>query len=167
MVFQNVLIASYSPIRVKLADFGISKSTSGTTPRTRIGTHGFLAPEIHGFPPPKSTRGNEYTNAVDLWALGCLVHQILTSRIPFTLVELESTSQESGILIPSSRTKRLDTRFNMTHFAAFCDGADFPSEDLQNSQVSRSGVDFVMRLLVVDPESRMSAAEALNHPWLN
>jgi len=34
------------------------------------------------------------------------------------------------------------------------------------AKVSEEGKDLVARLLVKDPESRMSAQEALQHPWM-
>lgn len=45
---QNILIASLNPLKVKIADFGASKDTSQTALKTRIGTDGYLAPELLG-----------------------------------------------------------------------------------------------------------------------
>lgn len=157
---QNILIASKSPIRVKIADFGISKSTAGTSLRTRCGTHGYLAPELQGFRPRGYLSENEYTNAVDIWALGCVVHEILTSQIPFLEIVSDTT-------LPWTSFSRLETQFDMDSFSEFCKGRiSLPIELLQQSQVSGRGVDFTKRLLIANPSFRPSAAEALNDIWL-
>eukprot|EP01133_Synstelium_polycarpum_P012015 gene12015-14046_t len=43
---------------------------------------------------------------------------------------------------------------------------NFKSTDA-NSSVSDLAKDFILNLLVIDPHDRMSASDALNHPWLN
>ena len=39
--------------------------------------------------------------------------------------------------------------------------------EYSESRVFSDMIDFISRLLVVDPEKRMSAREALDHTWLN
>ena len=67
---------------VKLGDFGITKRIDNeqTALRTRIGTAGYLAPEIEDDDFPDS----EYTQAVDMWSLGCVIYTILARTSPFT-----------------------------------------------------------------------------------
>lgn len=54
------------PIRVKIPDFGVSKSTDGTDLRTRVGTTQYMAPEKLGLLPARLRLGNEYTSAVNM-----------------------------------------------------------------------------------------------------
>lgn len=97
---QNVLIASLQPIHIKLADFGISKSFEGIELRTMLGTPGFLASEILGTLPQRfrSKGSNSYTKAVDIWALGRIVYNMLTLEDPF-LTPASTESQEPTISI--------------------------------------------------------------------
>lgn len=67
---------------MKIADFGISKRFKDTTLRTRVGSTAYMAPELIGML-PKELKDETYTNAVDIWSLGCVVHQLLTAEIPF------------------------------------------------------------------------------------
>jgi serine/threonine protein kinase len=41
---------------------------------------------------------------------------------------------------------------------------DFPPEYWDH--ISDDAIDFILHLLVVDPKKRMTATEALQHPWL-
>lgn len=95
---QNILISCLSPISIKISDFGISKCSVGTSLRTGCGTVCYQAPEQQGLLPREMRSGNSYTNAIDLWALGTIVHEILASEIPFldTYQEMDSGMAATG-----------------------------------------------------------------------
>ena len=67
---------------VKIGDFGIIKRVphDGTSLKTETGTLGYVAPEVLGYHDQESSK---YTNAVDLWALGCIYHRLLTMQPSF------------------------------------------------------------------------------------
>jgi serine/threonine protein kinase len=75
-------VAQKDPLRVKIADFGVSKFADGKTDvrSMGVGTPGYMAPEI--FPDQAGDEPN-YTNAVDMWSLGCLLHFLLTKELAF------------------------------------------------------------------------------------
>lgn len=129
---------------------------------TRIGTQGYTAPEILGL----LTYGADtsgYSNGVDMWSLGCVVHELLTAQILFLEAERTGTIM-SG----------LDTDFadempqqDLLGLKAFCDGtSDFPTEVLRLSGASDGAVQFVKSLLVASPGSRAAAVMALQSQWL-
>ncbi len=79
---ENLLIqpgGGGEPDHVYLADFGITKQTSGHTGLTAaghvVGTLSYLAPE--------QIEELEVTGAADQYALGCVLFQCLTGRVPF------------------------------------------------------------------------------------
>lgn len=157
---QNVLIASTSPIWVKITDFGLSKREKGTVLRTNCGTSGYIAPELIGLLPRSSNR-ESYARSVDIWSLGIMTHEVLTSEIPFLQVDSDRMS-ESGF-----ESELLAPEIDMAHLYEYCYGhKGFPLDSLQNSQVSEKGQKFVMGLLVANPSARMSATDALESPWL-
>ena len=67
---------------MKLGDFGISKRVSNpsTALRTEVGTRAFSAPETT---PDDYEETFQYTNAVDMWSLGCVIYNVLAHSLPY------------------------------------------------------------------------------------
>lgn len=162
---KNILLASTSPIQVKIADFGLSKNESGSSLRT--------APELQGFVRPSKNR-RSYTNLVDIWSLGVVAHEVLTCELPFLQGSPEDdddsdsdSESESGIEIDRQFEQPEYPEMDMALFANYCSGnAAFPRGPLKAAGISSLGITFVEAVLVANPRSRMSAEKALAHPWL-
>ena len=138
---QNIFVAQIDPIWVKIGDFGISKLTSndGTALRTsRVGTQGFQAPEILQLL-DNGPETSEYTRAVDIWSLGCVLYGLKCRRLPFPGSSLWGYCQGSG---------------------------GFPESPLRASGMTTAGVEFLNELLAVDPSKRPSATRALQSSWI-
>lgn len=149
---------------MKIADFGVSKRTKGTMLHTRLGSQGYVAPELMGLLPRRYMSDN-YSQAVDIWALGCVIHELLTGEIPFREIEYEpdgTTEFDFG-----SEMGSMEPQTDIGTLKLFCDGkTDFPTDQLRQSLVSDVGIEFVKELLVADPESRAAAKAALASAWL-
>ena len=105
--------------------------------RTQVGTPDYLAPEVLGYVEEETSR---YTNAVDLWSLGCICHRLLTLESPFP---------------------------KMTALARYCLGmTELPIEVLYKSTVSEEAITLVKDLMNIQPSERIDAEAALNSPWL-
>ncbi|PUU83724.1 kinase-like domain-containing protein [Tuber borchii] len=128
------------PFHVKLGDFGVSKRISAHTMlRTRISSRSYSAPEILGAL-DSSLATSEYTHAVDIWSLGCVIFEILTGKVLFPV------------------------EFCVWHF---CNGkAGSMLEPLKEEMREEGGFEFVGGMLSTEPMGRPSAVEALCDPWL-
>jgi serine/threonine protein kinase len=141
MLLQNVLVVHGPPQWwVKLADFGLSKRlTESTAYRTMTGTLSYMAPEIHPYL-DTYTPSAEYTNAIDLWAVGCITYRLVTGDVPFP----PGTS-----LLKYCKDKSL-----------------FPYDPLLDCGIKSICSRFVKELLETYPKQRPSASQALNHTWI-
>ncbi|KAK4998263.1 G2-specific serine/threonine protein kinase [Elasticomyces elasticus] len=71
---ENVFLSDNDT--VKLGDFGLSKDLHGQKfTQTYVGTPFYMSPEI--------CTGETYTSSSDIWALGCLLHELCTLSPPF------------------------------------------------------------------------------------
>lgn len=114
---------------------------------TITGTPAYMAPEMRGLLPPLFTPCKSYTFAVDVWGLGCIIYELLTSEKPFQDSD-QSKYTTSGLL------------------KDFCSAKiDFPTKRFQ-SHASNRAIHFVEGFLVADPSSRIMVADALDLLWL-
>lgn len=131
-------MASKSPLVVKISDFGLTKQVvDDTVLQTGLGTVEYMAPEILSF---ISSDSSGYTNAVDLWSLGCLVYAIMTKKTPFP---------GGAGLYDYARGQ-----------------TSFPQESLVGRNASTAAIRFISSLVMVHPQKRLTAAQAIDDPWI-
>ncbi|MFE6103961.1 protein kinase [Streptomyces laurentii] len=119
--------------RVKVMDFGIAAAVHPSANDPRItGTGG--APGTPGFISPEQIQGAQATPRSDLYALGCLLYEVLTGKPPFTA--------ESPWSLMSLHVKEPP-----------------PSVASYRSDLPGELVTLVARLLLKDPEDRPSTTE--------
>lgn len=130
---DNILLATNG--HIKIADYGLCKEDMwhGNTTSTFCGTPEFMAPEI--------LMEKQYGKAVDWWAFGVLLYQMLLGQSPF-------------------RGDDEDEVFN----------AILTDEPLYPIQMGRESVDILQKLLTRDPEKRLGASatdakEIMQHPY--
>ncbi|XP_036384810.1 G protein-coupled receptor kinase 5-like isoform X2 [Megalops cyprinoides] len=71
---ENILLDDYGHIRI--SDLGLAiKVSKGETTRGRVGTVGYMAPEV--------INNERYATSADWWGLGCLIYEMTEGRSPF------------------------------------------------------------------------------------
>lgn len=138
---ENVLCTSKEvPLHVKIADFGLSSMTTLGEQKankmlmsTMIGTPEFVAPEM--------VIGGEYSEKVDIWALGMLCYNVVCGNLPL---------DEEREPFPQIR--------NGIHLT-------FPEKEWET--YSKESKSFLRALLCANPEKRLTPLACLVHPWLD
>ncbi|KAH9903202.1 Pkinase-domain-containing protein [Cubamyces lactineus] len=128
---------------IMIADFGLSRVLDDEKFHmlTEIcGTPGYMAPEIF----KKTGHGKP----VDVWAMGVITYFLLCGYTPF---DRDTQQQEMEAICAG------DYRF---------EPGTCPSCQEYWANVSETARDFVRTCLTIDPASRPTAAEALQHKWL-
>jgi len=87
---KNILLLN--GVTCKVSDFGLAKYAEITS--TTLGTPVYEAPEILSKTP--------YTNAVDVWAFGCIVHEMASLSLAFTSVNEIVNVSFTPAAIPST-----------------------------------------------------------------
>lgn len=94
-----------------------------------------------GYCSPEILKGRKYGTPVDMWSVGVVTYILLCGYEPFYA----------------------DAETDMFRKILKCDYQfDSPWWD----DVSQNAKDLIRRLLVADPKQRMTAAQALRHPWV-
>lgn len=124
-------------------------------------TQGYASPELLGLLPPTDMA---YTNEIDIWALGCIVHEMLTGEIPF----LDNPQYfDSQLSLASEPDDAQMPQTDVIALKAFCDGSiAFPTDRMRRSGVSDAAEECVKSMLVVIPKFRVTAQDALQSEWL-
>ncbi|XP_049710037.1 serine/threonine-protein kinase H2 [Elephas maximus indicus] len=122
--------------KILITDFGLANSGNKSGDWTMRTLCG--TPEYIA---PEILLRKPYTSAVDMWALGVITYVLLSGFLPF--------DDESHTRL---YRKILRGKYNYT-------GEPWPN-------VSHLAKDFIDKLLMLDASHRMSAGQALDHPWV-
>ncbi|KAL0206646.1 hypothetical protein P9112_001953 [Eukaryota sp. TZLM1-RC] len=128
---DNVMMSSNGT--AKLGDFGfcIQLTAEESSRSSTVGTYYWMSPEV--------ITSKNYDTATDIWSLGVLCFECITSKPPyFDLPPLRAI------------------------FVIATEGINLPG----NLNISNCFRDFISRCLCLDPKERPSAEELLNHPFL-
>lgn len=126
----------------KLIDFGFATRASGSE---ILGTAQYIAPEV--------LRGEGFTPAVDVWAMGVCVFELLTGFCPFGKPDDYDGRMEPVI-------ERIGRYRDFGELSCLLESSQGWAE------CSEAAKDFAGWLLAADGRDRPSIAEALQHPWL-
>lgn len=159
---QNVLVAKASG-QVKITDFGLARCFLPNEERAyteRVVTLYYRAPEL-------LLGAQCYTSAVDLWSVGCILAEMVNWEPLF------KADNEIGLLFRMFErlgTPTVDTWQELPGLSYFSD--QFPRfppkpwhELVPSLATDPLALDLLSRLLVYDPRQRLTASQALDHPW--
>jgi hypothetical protein len=157
---DNILIASFEPLIVKLSDFGLSKCVNDeeTFLKTFCGTLLYCAPEVY---PEYATyqqgenrkrrrvgdaskRASPYDQSVDMWSFGAVLFHIMGGKAPI----MGRGDDKGAQMLNNIMTK--DVNFDPLRIAG----------------ISEEAIDFIGQLLNRNPLLRPNEKNCLQHPWI-
>lgn len=148
---ENILLSDSTTCDIKIADFGLSalvrlgdrydaeesnKRKQFKDLKEMWGTKEYFAPELIG---------QAYGPQADVWAVGCVLYEMLCGLQAFGIREHDTEETFYGRILKGD--------FDVTTVSAF-------------SHVSTEAKELLTQMLKVDPTKRLSASEALLHPWI-
>mmetsp|Transcript_36729 Transcript_36729/g.88778 ORF Transcript_36729/g.88778 Transcript_36729/m.88778 type:complete len:287 (+) Transcript_36729:551-1411(+) len=171
---ENVLIRSYSRCEIKIIDFGSSCFVTDHL-TSYVQSRSYRAPEV--------ILGLSYDHQMDMWSLGCILAELWTGRVLFQNDSLATLlARVVGILGEIDEdmmnrgryTHRFFTKNKIIYDRLADDERSLvyilPKKTTLKHRLGTDDelfIDFVEKLLRVDPAKRSSAATALEHPWLS
>mmetsp|Transcript_12413 Transcript_12413/g.21213 ORF Transcript_12413/g.21213 Transcript_12413/m.21213 type:complete len:307 (-) Transcript_12413:114-1034(-) len=157
---QNLLVTADAKT-IKIADFGLGRVFSVPVGKYthEIVTLWYRAPEI--------LLGTKcYSTAVDMWSVGCILAEMVHGRSIFCG---ETEIEQLFAIFRIMGTPSADTWQGLEDLR---DWHDFPKWKPQAlisilPQLGEPGCDLLLKMLALDPAKRISANEALRHPWFD
>ncbi|XP_045793979.1 mitogen-activated protein kinase homolog MMK2-like [Trifolium pratense] len=157
---SNLLLNSNCDL--KIGDFGLARTTSETDFMTEyVVTRWYRAPEL-------LLNCSEYTAAIDIWSVGCILGEIMTRQPLFPgkdyvhqlrlITELIGSPDDTSLgFLRSDNARRYLKQLPQYPRQQFA--ARFPN-------MSSGAVDLLEKMLVFDPTRRITVDEALRHQYL-
>jgi serine/threonine protein kinase len=175
---------SYTNTLVKVIDIGSSVFFHDDL-QHYVQTRSYRSPEI--------ILGCQYTEKIDIWSLGCIIAELFTGQVLFEsdskagiLAKIQglrgpwpSWMLQTGTEVPKYFTKELilfeeiteetgeegKRKIRKTGFTRIY----LPKLTNLQSRIqsdNKNFIDFLSKCLKIDPSTRISAKEALNHPFI-
>ncbi|KAK9110966.1 hypothetical protein Scep_018485 [Stephania cephalantha] len=128
---ENILLTASG--KMKLADFGLATRVSNGQSLSGIaGSPAYVAPEV---------LVGKYSEKVDIWGAGVLLHALLVGTLPFQGDSLDAVFEAIK-------------KANLDFQGGVWESISAPAQDL------------IKRMLTKDVSARINADEVLTHPWI-
>ncbi|NXH17781.1 MK15 kinase, partial [Bucco capensis] len=154
---------------VKLCDFGLARSLSqvneepGSPALTEyVATRWYRAPEI-------LLSSRRYTKGVDMWSIGCILGELLLGKPLFPGTSTVNQIEQIFRVIPAPSPEDIlamqsDYRASVINCMSFRQRVTF--EEILPPSTPLPALDLLKKLLVFNPDKRLTAEEALQHPYV-
>lgn len=163
---SNLLLNSNCDL--KICDFGLARSIASSEDNfgfmtEYVATRWYRAPEI-------MLTFQEYTTAIDVWSVGCILAEMLVGRPLFPGRDYHN---QLWLIIEVLGTPNMEDYYNIKLKRAreYIRSLPFvkkvPFANLFNSEsINPLAIDLLENLLVFNPAKRITVDNALNHPYL-
>jgi glycogen synthase kinase 3 beta len=160
---QNILVDTLGNHLLKLCDFGSAKRLVKGEPNVPyICSRYYRAPElIFG--------ASEYTNAIDVWSIGCVIAELVLGQ-PLFMGESAVDQLVEIIKILGTPTKEqiqlMNPNYNESKFPNI-KPYSWAKLFKNRSNATEEYIDLISKLLVYEPNLRLKPLESLNHKFFD
>ncbi|KAJ3888383.1 kinase-like domain-containing protein [Lentinula edodes] len=160
---------------IKLADFGLARETKSKPPYTEyVSTRWYRAPEV-------LLLSRDYSNPVDMWALGTIMAELVNLRPLFPgLDQVDQIAKICQVLGNPADDHGVDVSGAPMGGGAWPKGLEMaahvgfefrrmPPQDIHSlfdRSIPTSLIHCIRDLLKFDPDARLTSHECLHHPYL-
>ncbi|XP_013778244.1 stress-activated protein kinase JNK-like isoform X1 [Limulus polyphemus] len=169
---SNIVVKS--DCTLKILDFGLAR-TAGTTfmMTPYVVTRYYRAPEV--------ILGMGYKDNVDIWSVGCIMGEMIRGGVLFPgtdhIDQWNKIIEQFGTPSPDFMRRLQPTVRNYVEnrpkytgysFEKMFPDLLFPADSSEHSRLKASQArDLLSKMLIIDPEKRISVDQALSHPYIN
>uniref|UniRef100_A0A915N1B1 Protein kinase domain-containing protein n=1 Tax=Meloidogyne javanica TaxID=6303 RepID=A0A915N1B1_MELJA len=156
---QNLLVTKGGEL--KLADFGLARAQS-------IPTKSYSSEVVTlWYRPPDVLLGStEYTTHIDMWAVGCIIYEMLTN---LPLFPGSSPTEQLKLIFQKLGTPNSETHPELRELPGFKKCRNFrqhsPKCLICLPRLDTITVDLLLKLLKYDGNKRIGAIKAMRHPF--
>ncbi|XP_044061393.1 mitogen-activated protein kinase 9 isoform X1 [Siniperca chuatsi] len=168
---SNIVVKS--DCTLKILDFGLARTACTNFMMTPyVVTRYYRAPEV--------ILGMKYKENVDIWSVGCIMGEMVKGSVIFQgtdhidqwnkVIEVLGTPSLEFMnrLMETVRNYVMNKpQYPGVSFAELFPDWAFPSDSEHDKLKTGQARDLLSKMLVIDPESRISVEEALNHPYIH
>ncbi|TKY86096.1 hypothetical protein EX895_004921 [Sporisorium graminicola] len=162
---SNVLLNANCDLKV--CDFGLARSVLTADQDTGfmteyVATRWYRAPEI-------MLTFKQYTKAIDVWAVGCILAEMLSGR---PLFPGRDYHQQLSLILDVLGTPTLEEFHNINSRRSRDYIRSMPFRKRRDfrtlfPKASPEAIDFLQKTLTFDPRNRLTVEECLAHPYLS
>ncbi|XP_034382236.1 mitogen-activated protein kinase 11-like isoform X2 [Cyclopterus lumpus] len=154
-------VAVNEDCELRILDFGLARQTDDEM-TGYVATRWYRAPEI-------MLNWMHYNQNVDIWSVGCIMGELLKGKVLFPGTDY--IDQLKRIMeVVGTPTPDLLKKICSEHAQKYIQSLPFmPQQDLEKifRGANPLAVDLLKRMLVLDCDGRISASEALSHPYFS
>ncbi|KAI6175657.1 Protein kinase domain-containing protein [Aphelenchoides bicaudatus] len=156
---QNLLINRLGEL--KLADFGLARAQSVPTK-----TYSNEVVTLWYRPPDVLLGSTNYSTHIDMWGVGCIFYEMLIHKPSFPG---QTTKEQLELIFHTLGTPTLEDCPNLCEMRAFKEG-NFKKQRarslIRQPRIDAQRADLLEKFLKYDGQKRISALEAMRHPFL-
>uniref|UniRef100_A0A671MZQ8 mitogen-activated protein kinase n=1 Tax=Sinocyclocheilus anshuiensis TaxID=1608454 RepID=A0A671MZQ8_9TELE len=160
-IIHRFMANAYSDICAQILDFGLARLTDDEM-TGYVATRWYRAPEI-------MLNWMHYNMTVDIWSVGCIMAELLTGRTLFPgtdhINQLQQIMRLTGTP-PASLISRMPSHEARNYISSL---TYMPKRNFAEVFIGANpmAVDLLEKMLVLDTDKRITASQALAHPYFS